>query len=156
VVHADRLVARGDQAGERREVEPELALARRQRRRVDPLLVGPDPGDVGEGVERQPVGAQLEQTIEIRVEARLGLQRQTVDQVEVDPFVKADLARRQDELARLLEGLPPADRLLHLGGEVLDPHRQPVEAEARQRLELRARGHPRIDLDRHLGVGERA
>ena len=52
-----------------------------------------------------------------------------------------------------LERLNPSHRLLDRGIEVLDAHREAIEAEAAQGLEVLHRGHAGIDLDRHLGVG---
>ncbi len=44
-------------------------------------------------------------------------------------------------------------RFLHLGVEILDPHRDPVEPQAAQRAQLVRAGDARVDLDPDFGVG---
>ena len=66
--------------------------------------------------------------------------------------MEARVARRLHELRGLLHALDPADRLLHVRVEILHAHRDPVEAELRERLDLRARRDRRVDLDRLLAV----
>ena len=126
-----------------------------QSRFVDLLLVRADPRHEGEGVDRQPVRAELGHQVEARAKGRLGLQRQAVDEIEVDAVGEADAAGALHQRLRLLEGLAATDRRLHLGGEVLHAEAQAVEAEAGERLEMRRRGDPRIDFDRALGVGQK-
>jgi hypothetical protein len=48
------------------------------------------------------------------------------------------------------------DGVLHLGGEVLHAHRQPVEPEGSQQLQLVAARDSRIDFDGRFSVGVNA
>ena len=58
-----------------------------------------------------------------------------------------------DHGARLLVALDAIDRALHQGIEVLHPDRQAIEPEAREMLDARGIGLPRVDLDRVLALG---
>ena len=84
-------------------------------------------------------------------EALGGLQRQAVDQVDVDA-VEAEPARLFNQAARHFERLDAMNRFLHLGMEILNAHAQPVEAEPPQSFEVRLRRHARIDLDADFRV----
>ena len=84
-------------------------------------------------------------------EALGGLQRQAVDQVDVDA-VKAEPARLFDQVARHFERLDAVNRFLHFGMEILNAHAQAVEAEPPQRFQMRVRRHARIDFDADFRV----
>ena len=85
---------------------------------------------------------------------REGLRRlagQAVDEIHIDR-IEADARARSVQVARQRLRLAPVDRRLHLRREVLHAHRQPVEPETAQQVELAARCHARVDFDRTLGV----
>ena len=84
-------------------------------------------------------------------EALGSLQRQAVDQVDVDA-VKAEPARLFDQAPRHFERLDAVNCFLHFGMKILNAHAQAVEAEPPQRFKMRVRRHARIDLDADLRV----
>ena len=103
-------------------------------------------------VEGDAVGRGFDHLVERGAVAGHRLLRQSVDQVAVDRD-EAVGARRVDHGARFRFALDPVDGLLHVGVEVLDADRNPVEAQlAEERDRVRA-DLARIDLDRDLGVG---
>jgi hypothetical protein len=77
---------------------------------------------------------------------------QPVHEVDVDAR-EAERARVLDQPLRLLDGLLAVHRVLHLGVEVLDAHADAAEAEAGERLEVRARRDAGVHLEGLLGVG---
>ncbi len=56
------------------------------------------------------------------------------------------------KVARLLQGLTAIDRFLHAGVEVLNAHRDAVEPEFLEQIDLLARCDAGIHLDRDLGI----
>ena len=100
-------------------------------------------------------GDGLDHLVERGREPGHRLLRQAVDQVAVDRD-EAVGAGGVDHQARLGLALDPVDRLLHLGIEVLDADRDPVEAELAEEGDGLGVDLARIDLDRDLGVGRDA
>src|SRR2546426_3140502 len=84
-------------------------------------------------------------------EAPERLEGKPVDQVDVDRLESGG-ARVREQLARRLLALDPVDRLLHLEGEVLNAHGEPVEAGTPQPVDLLAAGHAGVHLDGRLRV----
>ena len=116
-------------------------------------LVALLPRDEGEAVHGDPVRSHRDHLVERSGEGLRRLQRQPVDQVDVDA-VETALAAVVEEIFGLLVALVAVHDGLDLGREVLHTHAQPVEAHVAQRVDVRVRGHARIDLDRHLGFGQ--
>ena len=110
-----------------------------------------DPRHEREGIDGDPVRPKLDHLLERAPESGDGLQRQAVDQVDVDR-AEPGRAGADEHVLRLLERLHAMDRLLDVGREILDPRRQAVEPESAQRLEVRRVGRAGIDLDADLRV----
>ena len=79
-------------------------------------------------------------------EALGGLQRQAIDQVDVDA-VKAKPARFFNQRARHFQRLHAMNRFLHFWMKILNAHAQAVEAQLPQHLKMRERCDARIDLN---------
>ena len=129
----------------------ELDLGRGDGRHLDAPLRLEQVRHVRVAVERDAVGRGRDHLVERRREAGHGLLRQAVDQVAVDRD-EAVGAGGVDHEARLGLALDPVDGLLHLGVEILDPDRDPVEAEVAEEGDGVGVDLARIDLDRDLGV----
>jgi hypothetical protein len=153
VIHADRVVAGRQQPLPRDDEQPQLGRGVRHRLLVDPALVRLEPGHEGVGVERDAVRPQLGDLVDAGRERLRRLLRQPVDQVDVDRL-EAERAAELVHLARLLLALVAAHRRLDVGIEILHPHRDAVEAEPLQQAQLCFAGDARVDLDRHLRVGQ--
>ena len=114
--------------------------------------MGFDPGHVGVGKTGDAIRRQLlDDGADGGAKTCLGLQRQSVDQIDVDRG-KTEAARLLDVLPGELERLNPLDRRLHRRIDVLETHREAVETEPAKGREMLHGGDARIDLKRHLGV----
>ena len=82
-----------------------------------------------------------------------GLQRQPVQQVEIDP-VDAHPAQTLDGQRRLFEALQPIDGSLHGGIEALNAQTRAVDAAVAERLRHLLGQRTRIDFDGDFGVGQ--
>src|SRR6185312_15472392 len=75
-----------------------------------------------------------------------GLERQTIDQVDTRRTERGGMGGVEYR-AGLFETLDAIDRLLHHRIEILDAHRDAVEAQLAQRAHVVAVGEARVDLD---------
>ena len=111
-----------------------------------------EPRQVRVVVERDAVGREAQHLGQRLVEARHGLLRQAVDQIDVDRL-EAARARRLDHVGGLLvaldRGSPPAARPGRNPARRAESRLKPSSAEQRDRRGIRA---ARIDLDRVLAV----
>ena len=153
VVHADLFVPARLEGADGLEEKFELDLWRGQQVRVHLLLVALDPGHVGVGVEGDPVGPEPQDRGEVAGKALRRLPGQPIDQVDVDG-VERLLATVGEEFAGRFLVLVAPDGRLDFGGEVLDPHADPVEAQFGERVDVLPGGHPGVDLDGDFGFGE--
>ncbi len=114
--------------------------------------MGFDPGNVGVGKTGDAIRCELlDDGAHGGPKARLRLQRQAVDQIDVDRG-EAEAPRLLDVLPSQFQRLNPFDRLLHRRVDVLQPHREAVETEPPQGGEMLHGGDAGIDLEGHLGV----
>src|SRR6266540_1515430 len=151
VVEADEPVARLRERLHRGEEELHALLGLGERLLREQALVRLRPGDVREAEHGEPVRVDRDDPREGVLPGLGRLVRQAVDEIEVHA-VEAARARGGHEVRGLLLALDPPDDLLDLRVEVLDAHRDPVEPELRERLDLRPRRDGGIDLDRLLDV----
>src|SRR5580658_1949843 len=77
--------------------------------------------------------------------------RQPIDQVDIQAL-EAQLARRENQIARHFVRLNPMNRFLDARLEILNPHAEPVEPEVPKRFQMLATGHSRIDFDSDLRI----
>ncbi len=84
----------------------------------DQLLMLLHPRNMGVAEHGDAVGLEIERAPRGARDALLGLQRQAVDEVEIER-ADAEAARFAGAIFRLLVGLPAPDRLLHRRLEVL-------------------------------------
>ena len=151
MIHADGAVALRAEFLEGAAVQAELHLGRGQLLLGELTLVTLEPRHVRVAVERDAVRPQSRHETEGLGKTLGGLERQPIDQVEVGGL-EAEPPRVLEKLLRHLVRLVATDRLLDVGVEVLHAHREPIEAEVAQRLEVLDGGHPRVDFDRHLRI----
>ena len=151
MVHADIVVAGVAQHRERVGQHGQLFRRTRQLGAQDAALRLEAGRQVGVGIERDAIGAQLLDLLQRMAEGFGRLLGQAVDQVDVDRL-EADLARGLHQREHLLGRLHAMDRLLHRRIEVLHAEAQPVEAEPIQMLQALGRDGARIDLDRELAT----
>ena len=149
MIEAQVDVARRVEGGDGVAEDVELLGGAGHRVDVHRRLVALHPRDVRVVEERDALGPDVQHALDGVREARAGLVRQAVDQVHVDRS-HALLARPVDDAARQLLGLDALDGLLDLGVEVLDAHRDPVEAEVREDADLLVGRDAWVDLDGDL------
>ena len=113
---------------------------------MDQLLVRLEPRDVRIVEDGNAVGAVLDHAPDGLPERRRRLERQPIDEVEVDAL-KPELACPAVDLRRHGFGLDAVDRLLDPDVEVLDAHAHPVEAGLAEGDEMLPVQFARIDLD---------
>ena len=128
-----------------------LGLAEAAPRVVEDPLGGLEPGHVRVAEDRQPVGRQGEDVVD-RPGERLGrLQRQPVDQVDVDR-IESRVAEPGDGADVELVRLPAVHRELHIRVGVLHADRGAVGADHLQGLDVVRGQPPGVDLDAELAV----
>ena len=131
VVHTDVLVAAAGKELDRARQQRELLGGRGHVLVADQPLRAEHLRQVRIAVGRNAIRLGLHDGFQRVSEARRGLLGQPVDQVDRDR-AEAVLTRLADQEQRPLLVLQAVHRLLHLGIEILDTQRQPVEAHLRQ------------------------
>ena len=119
----------------------------------DLSLVLLERGNVGVAEHRKTVRPKLDafgDGVETRVHR---LQREPVEQVEIDP-ANAGPAQTLDGSRCLLKTLQPVDGALHGGVKTLDAQARAVDAAIAERRHHRLRQRARIDLDGDFSVGK--
>ena len=131
VIHADLHVAGRQEPVHHFSEQLQLALPRRQRCGVDPLLVAADPRHVRVRIRGHAIRPHRHDGVDRAAERVACLQRQPVNQVDVDR-VEPEPAGIVEEAVRERLGLNAIDGFLHFGSEVLHAERYPVEAKLPQ------------------------
>ncbi|MOA09866.1 hypothetical protein D3C78_1297260 [compost metagenome] len=146
MVHADVAVAGGGQLLDGALEHFQFDAGAGQVLGIDPPLRRKALGQVSVVEHRQAVRLQGDDFVDGAGEGVGRLQRQAVDQVEVD---RAELqgARGFDDGAGFLEALQAVDGALHGGIEVLDAEAYTVESDLAQQAHGRPVGFARVDLD---------
>jgi hypothetical protein len=121
-------------------------------RLVDEPLVRLHPRYVRVAEQRHARRLQAHGAIDHRRHLPLGLQRQSVHQIEVD-LRETVPAQPADDALDHREWLQAVDRALHVRIEVLHADRGAVDAGGGQRRNVLLGGVARIELDRDLGAG---
>ena len=111
-----------------------------------------DPRHEGKRVDGHTIGTHREHRVDRGGKRLARLQRQAVDEIDVDGR-KPKPPRVVEEGLRHFDRLDTVDGRLHGRREVLHAHRQTVEAEIAQQVELFERRHARVDFDGRLAVG---
>ena len=151
-VEADRLVAGSDdqRAGAGRLLE---ALGRiRQRGFVDHGLVFLHPRHMRIAEQGDAVGPERQRLQQGRFDAVAGLERQAIEQIEIDAG-NAARAGAVDHRPCLLETLQPVDRRLHLRVKILHAEADARHADFGERVEARILHVVRVDLEADLDIG---
>ena len=117
----------------------------------DQRLVLLHPRHMGVAEYRNPVGLEVEGAPRRVGDARLGLQRQAVDQVEIER-ADAERARGLSAGLRLLVRLHAPDGALHGRFEILHAEADAGDAHGPQRVAPVVGQRGRVELDGDLGV----
>ena len=135
------------------QIEP--LFGRGQRVRRDHLLALGHPRHVRVAIQRHPIRRQRQQLLHRLVDPLFGLVRQAIQDVRVQGLDTP----RTDHVDRLfgdIKALDPADRLLDLVVEVLDPDRRAIHPRCGQRIKAGLVDLVGINLDREfISLGER-
>jgi hypothetical protein len=118
----------------------------------DQSLMTLHPGHVSIAEHGDPVRLEIERAARGRHDPLDRLQRQAVDEIEIDR-PSAERARRDSASLRLLEGLLAADGSLHRWLQVLHPETDPGDAHGGESVAAIGRERRWVKLDRDLGVG---
>ncbi len=141
-------------AGERRhDLGEEGELGRRIGKEVgvDASLMGSHPGDMGIGIHGEPVGTEIDDSVQSAAERRLILAGQPVDEVEVDRG-ESEPPCLPVQGHGLLLSLIPSDHRLDVGIEILHSERKAIEPGVGQHLQVVSGGDPWVDLDGELRI----
>jgi hypothetical protein len=110
---------------------------------------------VGIGIHRDAIGPHRRNRRQRAGEGLDTLAREPINQVDVDgvePYRTGVVIQVPGQRLCLVT----SDGVLHFGGEVLHAHRQPVEPEGSQQLQLVAARDSRVDFDGRFSIGVNA
>src|SRR5690606_3058638 len=150
MVHADIGVACRSQPIDRGAEQSKLCRGVRKRFLSYAVLRLEHPRQVRIAVHGEPLRSQADDRVDRPRVSFDALERQPVDQVEVDRGY-AGVARAIDDGGRLFHALHPVHSLLHAAVEVLYSEADAIEAELRETRHRVAIDGTRIDLYRHFG-----
>ena len=103
-------------------------------------------------VHRQPVGAQGQDTVQSALPAGQGLQRQAVNQIQIDG-AKTCAPRCLHQTVDGVNGLHAIDRLLHLRVKILHAQTDAVESHGPQAVQSFIVNRARVHLYSELAAG---
>ena len=103
-------------------------------------------------VDRQSVRPHGDDLVQRSAESLEGLQRQPIDQIEVDRL-KAQIASGLIDVLYLFPRLHAIHRHLHVWIEILHPQADTIEPEFFEQLQCGRIDAPRVDLNRKIAPG---
>ena len=129
----------------------QFRFRRRQNFFLENFLRWLDPRNVRVAEHGEAVGLHFQNGVERFVERLRRLERQAVNQIQIDR-AEAEFAHPVHRLLRHLARLDAMDRLLHFRIKILHAHRGAVEADFAQRDHVFAREPARVHLHARLDV----